>query len=602
MVDLDRYYKQRIEDYSAKVRKIQKKINLISALRLACFLLGISTAIYVYRFDLWFTIIAIAVFSIIFLMLVRQSVISDEKKNFLINLGKVNSHELMRFEGKILGFDPGKEYLNNDHSYASDLDVFGQGSVFQLVNRTSTYLGKIRLAEWLSAGADEKEILQRQSSISELRDKTEWRHEFQAHGMDLSETGQEFDEIINWLNEKPVYLDNAFYRISIYLFPSVTLILLLLSFFLIPPNFFFFLVIIQLGITGINLRRINKQHNIVTKKDHLFSRYSRLLGLIEGETFSSLKAEQLKSSLTSSNEKTSEKIRSFARLVDNFDRRLNMIMGVVLNGLFLWDIHCVIRLEKWRQMNRKHLPEWLRILAEFDALLSMGGLWFNNPDFTLPVLKPDEFLFRAEGISHPLLNKSGRIENDLSIEKSASVILITGSNMAGKSTFLRSVGVNILLGMAGGPVCAKHLEFTPIPVFTSMRIGDSILEGESTFYAELKRLKKIIEHFESGGKAVVLLDEIFKGTNSKDKHLGSEMLIRQLIRYNATVLVATHDLELCRLENELPGNVLNYYFDTFIEDGLFRFDYILRKGICKTMNAKELMKQIGISVNSDKQA
>lgn len=602
MVDLDRYYKQRIEDSSAKARKIQKKINLISALRLACFLLGVGIAIYVYRFDLWFTIITVAIFTIIFLVLVRQSVISDEEKNYLNNLGKVNNHEFMRFEGKILGFDPGKEFLKDDHPYVSDLDIFGQGSVFQLVNRTSTYQGKIRLAEWLSAGADEKEILLRQSSISELRDKTEWRHEFQAHGMDLSETGQEFDEIMNWLNEKPVYLDNTFYRISIYFFPSATLVLLILSFFLIPPNFFFFLVIIQLGITGINLRKINRQHNIVTKKYYLFSRYSRLLRLIEDKTFSSSKAEQLKSTLTSSNEKTSEKIRSFARLVDNFDRRLNMIMGVVLNGLFLWDIHCVIRLEKWRQMNRNHLPEWLKTLAEFDALLSLGGFWFNNPDFTLPVLKPDEFVFSSEGISHPLLNKSGRIENGLSIEKSASVILITGSNMAGKSTFLRSTGVNIVLGMAGGPVCAKHLEFTPIPVFTSMRIGDSILEGESTFYAELKRLKKIIEHFESGGKAIVLLDEIFKGTNSKDKHFGSEMLIRQLIRYNANVLIATHDLELCRLENELPGNVFNYYFDTYIEDGHFRFDYILRKGICKTMNAKELMKQIGISVNSDKQA
>jgi hypothetical protein len=324
MVDLDRYYKQRIEDSSAKARKTQKKINLISALRLACFLLGIGIAIYVYRLDQWFTVIAIAVFSIIFLVLVRQSVISDEKKNYLNNLGKVNNHELMRFEGKILDFESGKEFLHNDHPYTSDLDIFGQGSVFQLLNRTSTYLGKIRLAEWISSGADEKEILLRQNSISELRDKTEWRHKFQAHGMDLSETGQEFDEIRNWLNEKPVYLDKAFYRISIYLFPSATLILLILSFFLIPPNFLFFLVIIQLGITGINLRKINRQHNIMTKKYHLFSRYSKLLRLIEDETFSSAKAEQLKRSLSSPNEKTSEKIRLFARLVDNFDRRLNM--------------------------------------------------------------------------------------------------------------------------------------------------------------------------------------------------------------------------------------------------------------------------------------
>jgi len=596
MVDPNRYYKEKIDKFSAKAREIQKKINLISALRLGCFLLGIGIAIYVHRFDIWFTVIAIAVFSILFLILVRQSVRYDEEKNFLNNLVKVNSQELMRYEGNILCFDPGEEFLQNDHPYASDLDIFGQGSVFQLVNRTSTYQGRIRLAEWLYSGADEEEILLRQNSISELRDKTEWRQKFQAYGMDLSETGQEFDEIRNWLNEKPLFLESIFYRISVYLLPSAILMLLILSFFLIPPNFFFFLVLIQLGITGVNLRKINRQHNIVTKKYHLFNRYSKLLSLVEDETFNSAKTGQLKNNLTSSNEKTSEKIRSFARLADNFDRRLNMIMGVVLNGFLLWDIHCIIRLEKWRKLNSGNLPEWFRILAEFDALLSLGGFWFNNPDFNLPELKQDEFVLKSEGISHPLLNKSVRIENDLSIDKPASVILITGSNMAGKSTFLRSIGVNLVLGMAGGPVCAKHLEFTPVPVFTSMRIGDSILEGESTFYAELKRLKRIIDHFESGGKALILLDEIFKGTNSKDKHLGSEILIRQLINYNASVIIATHDLELCRLENELPGNVYNYSFEAYIEDGLFRFDYILRKGICKTMNAAELMKQIGISI------
>jgi len=594
MVDLDRYYKQRIDEFSDKARETQKKINLISLLRLACFILGIAIAIYVHRFDIWFSVITIVVFGILFIILVRQSVRYDEEKSLLNNLEKVNGEELLRLGRKILGFDPGKEFLKNDHPYASDLDIFGQGSIFQLVNRTSTYQGKKRLAEWLSSETDREEILQRQSSISELRDKTEWRQDFQAYGMDLSETGQEFDEIRNWLNEKSVYLDSTFYRISVYLFPSVTFILLALSFFLIPPNFFFFLVLIQLGITGINLRKINRQHNIVTKKYHLFNSYSRLLSLIEDEIFSSEKNAQLKNSLASSNQKTSEKIRLFARLVDNFDRRLNMIMGVVLNGLLLWDINCIIRLEKWRRLNSAHLTEWFNILAEFDALLSLSGFWFNNPDFTLPALKQGDFNLRAEGISHPLLNKSTRIENDLSIDKPASVILITGSNMAGKSTFLRSIGVNLVLGMAGGPVCAKHLEFTPMPVFTSMRIGDSIFEGESTFYAELKRLKSIIDHFESGGKALVLLDEIFKGTNSKDKHLGSEILIRQLISYNASVLIATHDIELCRLESELPFNVNNYYFDAYIEDGFFRFDYILRKGICKTMNAKELMKQIGI--------
>jgi DNA mismatch repair ATPase MutS len=600
MVDLSLYYKGRVDDYSGKVKEIQKNINLISSLRLAVFVLGIALAIYVYRFNPWLTLATIVIISTCFLFLVRQSVRLNENKSFFNNLIKVNSQELMRFEGKIREFDPGTEFLRNDHPYASDLDIFGQGSVFQIVNRTSTYQGKIRLAVWLSSGADEKEILMRQNCVAELKEKTEWRHEFQAHGMDISETGEEFEEIRNWLNEKSLFLNSPFYRTAIYVFPTATLILLILSFFLIPPNYFFFMIIIQLGIIGINLRKINRQHNVMTKKYHLFSRYSRLFGLIEDEAFSSEKIELLKNKLISGNVRTSENIRLFARLIDNFDRRLNMIMGVILNGLFLWDIHCIIRLEKWRNLNSEHLPEWLYVIAEFDALLSFGGFWFNNPDYTRPVLKQGTFVFKSESISHPLIYKTERIANDLNIEKPGHIILITGSNMAGKSTFLRSIGVNLILGMAGGPVCAKHLEFTPIPIFTSMRIGDSILDGESTFYAELKRLKRIIDHFEAGGKALVILDEIFKGTNSKDKHLGSEILIRQLINYDADVLVATHDLELCRLENELPDHVYNYYFEAYIENGLFRFDYILRKGICKTMNAKELMKQIGISVDSKK--
>jgi hypothetical protein len=406
MIDLNRYYSDRIESFTARVRDIRKRINLIAALRLVTFISGIAVAIYIYRFSPWFTLITVAVFTAIFLILVRQSVMADEKKRFFNNLVNVNSRELLRFEGNITGFDPGKEFLSIDHHYSSDLDIFGKGSLFQLVNSTSTFQGKIRLAEWLLSGADEEEILLRQGSISELREKTEWRHEFQAHGMDLSETGQEFEEVTSWLNEKPYFLKNTFYRIAVCLLPSATLVLLILSFFLVPPNFLFFLVLLQLGITGINLRKINRQHNVMTKKHYLFSGYSRLFSMIEYENFSS---------------------------------------------------------------------------------------------------------------------------------------------------------------------------------------------------AKIKRLKRIIDHFESGGMALVLLDEIFKGTNSKDKHLGSEILIRQLINYNADVIVATHDLELCRLEEELPGKVINCCFESYLENGVFRFDYILRKGICKTMNAKELMKQIGIPVNSNNQ-
>jgi DNA mismatch repair ATPase MutS len=597
MVDLKLYYKARIDDYSGRVEHIQKNINLISILRLLTFVSGVALAIYLYRFSPWLTGITAILFCTCFIFLVRIFVKLTEKRNFFRNIITVNDQELMRLAGDIRKFDPGTEFLQDNHPYESDLDIFGHGSIFQILNRTSTYQGKIDLGEWLASGADEKEILLRQAAAAELKEKTEWRHKFQAYGMDLNETGQEIEEIKKWLEEKSYFLNSSFYGIIIYFLPSVTLTLLVLSFFSVPFNFFLFLIIIQLGINGINLQKINRQHRVMTRKYHLFSNYSKLFSLIEDEVFNSEKLAALKLNLISGNERTSKNIKSLARLIDNFDRRLNMIMGAVLNGLFLWDIHCIIRLEKWRNHHSEHIKGWLQAIAEFDALISFGGFWFNNPDYSTPILRQGEFIFKSKEISHPLINKAERISNDLFIEKPGHVILITGSNMAGKSTFLRSVGVNMILGMAGAPVCARYLEFTPIHIFTNMRIGDSILEKESTFYAELRKLKRIIDHFKSGGKALVILDEIFKGTNSKDKHLGSEILLRQLISYDANVLVATHDLDLCRLENDLPGNVENYHFEVFIENGQFKFDYIFHKGICKTMNAKELMKEIGISID-----
>lgn len=600
MVDLNRYYKARVDDYSGKVKHVLKNINLISILRLLTFVLGIALAIYLYRLSPWLTGITAILFCTCFILLVRIFVKLTEKRNFFRNIITVNNQELMRLAGDIRKFDPGIEFLQDNHPYASDLDIFGRGSIFQILNRTSTYQGKIKLADWLLSGADEKEILLRQTAAAELKEKTEWRHEFQAYGMDLAETGHEFEEIKTWLEEKSYFLNSLFYRSIIYILPSVTLALLGLSFFSVPFNFFLFLILIQLGINGINLQKINRQHRVMTKKFHLFSNYSKLFSLIEDEVFNSEKLAALKMNLISGNERTSKNIRSFARLIDNFDRRLNMIMGVVLNGLFLWDIHCIIRLEKWRNYHSEHIKGWLQAIAELDALISLGGFWFNNPDYTKPILTQGKFIFTSKEISHPLINKTERISNDLIIEKPGHVILITGSNMAGKSTFLRSIGVNMILGMAGAPVCARYLEFTPIHIFTNMRIGDSILEKESTFYAELRRLKKIIDHFKSGGKALVILDEIFKGTNSKDKHLGSEILLRQLISYDANVLVATHDLALCQLENDLSDHVENYYFEVYIDNGRFNFDYKLRKGICKTMNATELMKEIGITIDRNK--
>jgi len=263
----------------------------------------------------------------------------------------------------------------------------------------------------------------------------------------------------------------------------------------------------------------------------------------------------------------------------------------------MWDLQCILRLEKWKSAYRDQLPVWLEVLGTYDALSSLACFSYNNPGYIFPLFTDKDFSLTACKLGHPLIPALERITNDFKLDRGNSFMLITGSNMSGKSTFLRTCGINLVLGMAGAPVCAENFEFTPSKIYTSMRVTDSLLSRESTFYAELKKLKRIITAFREKENAFVLLDEILKGTNSRDKHFGSEMLIRQLIDYRAAGMIATHDLELGRLEKELKAKIKNYSFEVQIEDAQFIYDYKLKEGVAQTLNATELMRQMGISVN-----
>jgi DNA mismatch repair ATPase MutS len=277
-----------------------------------------------------------------------------------------------------------------------------------------------------------------------------------------------------------------------------------------------------------------------------------------------------------------------------------MIMGIVLNGLLMWDLQCILRLERWKNRSAEKLPAWFAILGEFEALNSLAGFRFNVPEAVFPVPDPAGPILKASSLAHPLIHPGENIPNDIEINDFGRFMLITGSNMAGKSTFLRTVGVNLVLAGAGAPVMARKMSFRPVPIFTSMRVRDSLSSRESTFYAELKRLRRIIEYHNQGRQAIVLLDEILKGTNSRDKHFGSEMFIRQLIKLESAGLIATHDLELSKLEDEFPDHIRNFCFEVEINNQEFIFDYKLREGVCQTLNATELMKKMGISIELKK--
>jgi DNA mismatch repair ATPase MutS len=273
---------------------------------------------------------------------------------------------------------------------------------------------------------------------------------------------------------------------------------------------------------------------------------------------------------------------------------MNMLIGVVLNGLLLWDYHCIYRLEKWKSSNKKLFPVWLEMLGRVDAYISLGNYAHNNPAFAYPVISDKGIVFSAKMLGHQLIDENKRVCNDFEIDQKGIVCIISGANMAGKSTFLRTVAINYILGMVGAPVCAGEMSFLPSKLFTSMRTTDSLSSNESYFYAELKRLKALKSKVEAGEPVFFILDEILKGTNSKDKAKGSKLFLEKLVALQGTGLIATHDTSLGMMEQEHPGVIMNKCFEIEIDGELIKFDYKLQDGITQKMNAAFLMKQMGI--------
>ena len=318
-----------------------------------------------------------------------------------------------------------------------------------------------------------------------------------------------------------------------------------------------------------------------------------LLIMFENESFASPYLNEIKLNISGKKTSSSFAVRKLGRLIQAFDSRMNMIAGFFLNGLFLWDYHCIYRLEKWKSEYKTLFPLWLEMIGEVDAYISLGNYSFNNPGFAFPEKSLNLDVFVAKNLGHQLIDESKRICNDFILEKKGTVCIITGANMAGKSTFLRTIAVNYILGMIGAPVCASELRFTPMKLFTSMRTTDSLSDNESYFYAELKRLKALKSGVENHEPVFFILDEILKGTNSADKSTGSKLFLNRLIESGGTGLLATHDTSIGMLESDHPGVIINKCFEIDLDGDYIKFDYKIQDGITQKMNAVFLMKQMG---------
>ncbi|CAM4088613.1 MutS-related protein [Gillisia limnaea] len=607
-------YRDNTKIYDTKLLKLNKLLNRNSFLRLFIFLISSIILIYLFSNELFTPFFIVFPISIICFALVLKH---HTKIAYLTKhtsfLKRINEFEILREKCNLEGFDTGHKFINPNHPYTSDLDIFGQHSIFQLVNRTTTESGNILLSEWLSEPASNNEILDRQKAIKELSQKLEWRQDFQAAGMHFQNKKSDYFKLLDWVKEPVVLL--KYRRIYIAVALILPVLLLLVSYFFYANLgsqkviIYFSLMILVLLINYMILKKVKPMaEDIVktsTKNLQILRGYRTLINKIESENFKSKKLYDLQSVLIHGKYSAYNEISSLCKILDFSQQRPipkvpigGNAMYTLLNFFLLLDIHLIIDTEKWKTKNKAFLKLWADVVSEFEVINSFAGFSYSNPSYTFPEITEKNNYVYFESVGHPLINPDKRVCNNFLSEGQGDVVMITGSNMGGKSTFLRSVGVNLVLALAGAPCCAKYGQITKLKLFTSMRTQDNLKEGVSSFYAELDRIEKMLKLIESNHNVFFLLDEMFKGTNSKDRHRGGFSLVNQISKLKTSGIIATHDIELAKLvgNNKL---VTNYSFNSEIKDNSMIFSYELHPEICYDFNASELMKKSGINILSN---
>ena len=588
MQDSTQYYQQQLETYKGEVSKLHKQLTLLSTARLLAF---IATIVVVYfTFSNWQIALGcglIGVFVFLFLLSKHTALKSEYalKKALLA----INEEELKIGSGDFFDRNEGLEFQDSLHNYALDIDLFGRGSFFQFVNRTATKIGALALSNALKAN-NILNIEKRQEAIQELSTKPEWRQHFQATA-NLIKVETKPDQIVSWLHKHKSFLPKSLKRLPL-VFVIISALLLVLGITkVISIEFFGYWLLIGLAVTGKYLKKINDLAANTDKIRDTFRQYAQLLNAIENETFSSTLLIEKQKEIQLEGKKASSILTDLSKAMDALDNRNNLISAIFGNGYFLTDIKNSFAIEQWIEMYHDKVEDWFEVVTFFDAYNSLGNYAFNHEEYVYSEILEAGKKTTVTELGHPLLKTEKRVDNDFNIE-TEQFFIITGANMAGKSTFLRTVSLHIVMANVGLPVCAKSSEYVPVKLITSMRTSDSLTDDSSYFFSELTRLKYIVDAIKTDNYFIIL-DEILKGTNSTDKAIGSRKFVEKLVASNATGIIATHDLSLCEIEKELT-EVKNYYFDAQIIDDELFFDYTFKKGICQNMNASFLLKKMEI--------
>ncbi len=586
-------YQQLLSKYQAISEQLRKRLQTLSALRLSSFVIVIiSIYYYTKNSEWWLLLLALASFGT-FLYLIRFYDKIKLKHEINKALVRINQTEIGLINGERSTYEDGKEYIDSHHPFSYDLDIFGEGSLYQFLNRTTTSFGKSTLSQSL-LDPDTTIIKERQDAINELSHSLDFRQQLQAYGTIYGSEEKKIDRLEGWLKAPLAFKNPSLYYLLL-LFPLATIVSVLLYIFTdneLARSITGILVVINLGISFSFARKMMADIAVSTDINKTLQQFSEQLVLISNQNFQSPLLQQLQSRLKNGSVPASASITRLSSLFGYLDYVFNVFVSPLLNGFFLFHIHILFALDKWKKDHRTHIMDWLRVIGDAEALSSFANFRYNHPDTCFPEISAEENL-DAVAMGHPLIRPRKRISNDISFRQQKFIVL-TGSNMSGKSTFLRTLGINLVLARAGSAVSASRFLFFPYDVWVSMRITDSLQDSESFFYAELKRLETIIRHISAGNKTFILLDEILRGTNSNDKHNGTIGLIRKLVSRNACGIIATHDLSVADLSVEYPAYINNKCFESEIINDELIFDYKIKDGVCTKLSASFLMKKLGI--------
>jgi DNA mismatch repair ATPase MutS len=597
-------YNTRIEAAQQQVNKYKKLVDTYSLSRLGAFValivLAVIAAVWV---DYVMMTVSVFAFILAFGYLVSQQNKYEAQLFLYQNLKAVNDNEVANITDRSNLYNNGAEFNDEKHYYTSDLDIFGPSSLFQLVNRSATAPGIKKLAGWLNAPAHKEIILERQAAVQELTAKKDWKLDLQARLLfAVKQDKNQLKLLFSYLRLPVVIEKEKLLSTYIAIAPYAILFTIVISLFFHPLIYGAIAIALVNGrITTSHSEQVEKADLVAGRIGKELSKYVEVFKMIENDDFSSAylkttaaRIKQRQNGLVSAN------IKQLSKLINNLNARLNIALSAILNGIFVWNLKQVIAIENWKRNNQENLEEAFEVVAEFEALISLASLNTNYPDWCFPQIVDGEgYTLSATHIAHPLINSKTRVENNYQLNNALKIDIITGSNMAGKSTFLRTLGINTILALSGAPVCAETMSVSVITIISYMRIKDSLNESTSTFKAELDRLQMLLAAVDGPEKVFFLIDEMLRGTNSVDKYKGSKAVIEQLIKKRGVGLVATHDLQIALLEQKYPEYIRNFYFDIQVINGEMLFDYKIKDGECKTFNASLLLKQIGIDVDAE---